>query len=952
MKGIRLILSALLIPLAFQAAANTYDNDIDTSRAATRRDNAPATVSVRQKHTTTQSTPVKKTSRTTTTNTSNRDVRNRTATVTPRNTTNVNRTVSDTRKPVSARTTVTPTVQSRNQPAKQISTRNATNTSRATINTATPSNRTTTRTRPTTTRARAGALARSATTAPDITTRDFQKCRTVFHDCMDEFCANKDTTLKRCACSSRVNEFDSTKKQLSKIEDKLLDFNQRLLVVNMDKEDATALFTPTEGELAYSDDDRSESKKMLDEIAKKLNTSFNDKNFDQNLNAISMSLNIDAAFDNVDSLMGASTTTKTGTALYNAALPVCREMAAEVCSESDLSIAESGYKMAIEQDCNTVSKSYATQMEQAQTKVKESSALLDMSRLDIHQQRNSDDILTCKSKMLEMLTDTTVCGTDMSKCLDISGQYIDPTTGEAFLTENLANLSTLIKRPDTNQTWTDTPGNEKFVAFLDGKKKFLEPAMENCQDISDYVWKSFIEDALAQIKLAQDRKLDDIRLSCTTLTTQCLSDAYDSISEFDSRALSTFGVMADKTANAMCSEINTACSALIDTIGDSEWSTGMTEIAADKTFETIINTCREVGRQCIIQTCKSTSGNFGLCTDIDTSINRKSIISRRACWDEVQECVASAGEKSINQIMTNIGYSESNSTVLLKKLYGDDIIKYNDNCTDDTPCPNLYAPIECTGCNEKIRILSEYIWGNCEHAPSTEFDTGITHNKIKIVSDQTQETLLSWFARNTNTQNKDDSCRDTTCGAGEEYYSGQDKCVSTDLFEAGTSRRMYCGATAGTTQNFYVFDGIKTLSNCCDTQTLIQDRYCCDSGFSASSTIDNNNSITICVPTEKSQAKYIRTINNQHIICIHEDSEQPLTREDETTLKCDGTLVLMKDGILYQEYDKPHTTKSGYTVSAEYYDGTGTRTYENNDGWSPASTPYRYTIKYTKTTNP
>lgn len=943
MKGIRLILSALLIPLAFQAAANTYDNDIDTSRAATRRDNAPATVSVRQKNTTTQSTPVKKTSRTTTTNTSNRDVRNRTATVTPRNTTNVNRTVSDTRKPVSARTTVTPTVQSRNQPAKQISTRNATNTSRATINATTPSNRTTTRTRPTTTRARAGALARSATTAPDITTRDFQKCRTIFHDCMDEFCANKDTTLKRCACSSRVNEFDGTKKQLSKIEDKLLDFNQRLLVVNMDKEDATALFTPTEGELAYSDDDRSESKKMLDEIAKKLNTSFNDKNFDQNLNAINMSLNIDAAFDNVDSLMGASTTTKTGTALYNAALPVCREMAAEVCSESDLSIAESGYKMAIEQDCNTVSKSYATQMEQAQTKIKESSALLDMSRLDIHQQRNSDDILTCKSKMLEMLTDTTVCGTDMSKCLDISGQYIDPTTGEAFLTENLANLSTLIKRPDTNQTWTDTPGNEKFVAFLDGKKKFLEPAMENCQDISDYVWKSFIEDALAQIKLAQDRKLDDIRLSCTTLTTQCLSDAYDSISEFDSRALSTFGVMADKTANAMCSEINTACSALIDTIGDSEWSTGMTEIAADKTFETIINTCREVGRQCIIQTCKSTSGNFGLCTDIDTSINRKSIISRRACWDEVQECVASAGEKSINQIMTNIGYSENNSTVLLKKLYGNDIIKYNE-CTPETKCENLYAPIECTGCNEKIRILSEYIWGNCEHAPSTEFNDTIKQNQIKIVSDQTQETLLSWFARNTNTQNMLDSCRDTTCGIGEEYYLALDKCVSTDLFEAGTSRRLYCGATAGTIQNFYVFQGNTPPSNCC--KTLIQDRYCCDSGFSASSTIDNN-SITICVPTEKSQAKYITTKENQHIICIHEGIEQPLTRKDETTLKCDGTLVLMKGGILYQNYEGDITTYTvGYKVSAEYYDETGTQTYDNNDGWSKE--PYRYTIKYTQ----
>jgi hypothetical protein len=310
--------------------------------------------------------------------------------------------------------------------------------------------------------------------------------------------------------------------------------------------------------------------------------------------------------------------------------------------------------------------------------------------------------------------------------------------------------------------------------------------------------------------------------------------------------------------------------------------------------------------------------------------------------------------------MANIGYNGNNSTVLLEKLYGDDIKEYDDSCTDDDNCTkdttytNLYAPIECTGCNKKIHILSEYIWGNCEHAPSTELNDTIKQNQIKIVSDQTQETLLSWFARNTNTQNKDDSCRDTTCGAGEEYYSDLDKCVSTDLFEAGTQRKMYCGAAAGTTQNFYVFDGYDKLSNCC--KTLIQNRYCCDSGFSASSTIDNN-SITICVPTEKSQIKYITTKENQttkekqHIICIHEGSEQPLTREDETTLKCDGTLVLMKDGILYQNYEGDINTYTvGYKVSAEYYDDKGTQKYDNDNGWSKE--PDRYTIKFTQTTNP
>ena len=119
---------------------------------------------------------------------------------------------------------------------------------------------------------------------------------------MDEFCANKDSQLKRCACSARIHEFDNTKKNLTDIEDKLLDFSQRLLTVSMEKEDAAALYTPTEGELAFNTPDKSKSKKMLDEIAKKLNNSFDSNEFDQSMNAISLSLNIDSAFDTVDSL--------------------------------------------------------------------------------------------------------------------------------------------------------------------------------------------------------------------------------------------------------------------------------------------------------------------------------------------------------------------------------------------------------------------------------------------------------------------------------------------------------------------------------------------------------------------------------------------------------------------------------------------------------------------------
>ena len=374
----------------------------DVARAAVRRD-ANANTSVRQTtgargtQTTKTTTQQKNTaSRTDTTQSG----RNRTTTVvkrTPEQTATNSRTVT-------SRTVV-------NAPTKKTSTRISERQSIRQSDSSTSRKSGTTRSRTATTRtaikkstgARATKkTARAATTERGVLSTNYTHCRDVFYECMDEFCATKDANLRRCACSSRAHDFDNMQSQFSKFEDKMSDFNQRLLMVNMDAEDVAAINTATEGEDAFYDtDDTTKSKKTLDAIAKKLNKTFGDTNgTSTGLGAITLSLNTDSAFDSVDSMMGASTTTKTGTALYSAAYPVCRDIAAEVCTEAELSLAQSGYKMLMEQDCNTVYKAYQSQADAARAKVFESSALLDMSRLDIHQRRNSDDILTCKKKML------------------------------------------------------------------------------------------------------------------------------------------------------------------------------------------------------------------------------------------------------------------------------------------------------------------------------------------------------------------------------------------------------------------------------------------------------------------------------------------------------------------------------------------------------------------------
>ena len=973
MKGIRLFFAVLLVPLAFQAA---FANDeVDTSRAATRRGTTNTVLSNRQKPNTSdaKATPQQSNPTSRTVNIGKSDPQpiqreRSTGKQTAARTGNVisrTGTTPQQNKSVSARTASSVQQRIPSSSSSRVATRASAPNQSGLVRSGVLTRAATGSTARKSARNRSATMARSGTTTPStidtIQSRNYSACRDIFFECMDEFCANKDSSLKRCACSARIHDFDKTKQQLSKIEDKLLDFSQRLLTVSMDQEDALAINTATEGEVAYAVDDTSKSKKMLDDIAKKLNASFDNSNFDQSLNAISLSLNTDAAFDNIDSMMGASTTTKSGTDLYRAALPVCREMALEVCSDDDLAIAESGYQLAIDADCNTVEKSYETQNDQARAKIKESSALLDMSRLNTYQERNSDDILTCKSKMLDMLTDTTVCGENMSKCLDYTGQYIDPTTGEAFLTENLANLNTLITRPAPDETWTKASGNDKFVLFLQSKKVYLEPAMENCQDISTYVWDAFIEDALAQIKLAQEAKLEQVRRSCTTLTAQCLDTANKNISDFDARALSIFGVNADKTVNAMCSDIKTTCTALMNASDEiivdgettNDWTQGITEITTDKTYETLLATCREVGKNCIIQACTDISGNFGLCTNIDTSINRKSIVSRRSCWAEVEQCVRDAGEQAIAQIMernkripedgnyTNFGH-------IYSTLYGDTIANLSettaladDNTQTCDPDSKTYRSFydwsddtETQPTNEfdwQVYRLTEQIWGNCEMEPTKNLTKTECTNRIIINDNQgNNETLLSWFARNTNTTDATDSCRDTTCGYGFTEHDG--KCVSNSEF---TGDGLYC-PESGDYHRITITnpnnDTKQTTSNCCSTiydgQSVQPIDYpghdnqdiCCINGaldtgekntnYAAPQGFDRLNNQTgtptvpaICRPSSNFGAKHFlvfsTTDTDYYCVCNNgDDCENPITSNAES-ITCNGRWVSVTNGNQY-----------------------------------------------------
>lgn len=695
----------------------------------------------------------------------------------------------------------------------------------------------------------------------EIKSKDYSKCKTVYWECMDEFCANKDTTLRRCACSSRIHEFDDIKQQLSDAEEKMVGFNQKLLTVGLDKEDALAISSATEGEKAFEQKDISESEKLLQKITKTLNSS-SDSKINSDLSAISLDLDMDSAWDSVDSMSGIATTAKSGLGLYNAAQPICLEMAREVCSDDEFSITENSYKLAIQQDCDTVAKAYKSKYTSAMEKIHESGALLDMARLNAYQQRNSDDVLTCKRKILEKLSEPAVCGEKLYRCLDITGQYIDQSDGSAFLSGNLYNLTTLLTTPSSTDTkWARVSGNDQFVKFLDSKKEYLESATEQCQDVADTVWKDFLEDALAQIKLAQNAKLEEIRRSCTKLIAECKTNALTSIEEFDAAAISTFKIMADTTANAMCADVQSACTALIDSsLGDETWSTAVASMTADITYDAIIENCTAVGRTCIMQKCGGTGGSFALCENSDSDA-RQSIIKMESCWDEVLSCVNQA------ENLQNINIPNTGSF--------NDAYKSCEN--DDFACQ-----------------IAHTIWGDCDKAYL---------NQNASINKSYTSSLLTWLADNTN-----DSCYASECPEGYEkdsYYPSYPENLPN--CPICTKKVKVVDSDTETDMN-HAIRVSNDIMNYCPGGCAAKDSWgnCCTNTIF----IDEDGT-KICVPTTAYKA-----VNVQTVQCTSTD---PYYCPDGSNKKI--TLYCVTDNDGYPKYDNNGaiTCGTGYWVLVDTY---------------------------------
>lgn len=357
-----------------------------------------------------------------------------------------------------------------------------------------------------------------------VTGAEYEQCKTAYFTCMDQFCQLKNDDYRRCSCSNRVFDLTEVRNVMQDANSQLTVFTENLDVVGMTAAQATAMKTASEGENALTAD-TSASKQLLQAIMNSIrgeDASVGGKYSD--LNSITLSFDTVNAFGTADA--GQIIATYNGQNLYNAVYPQCREAVRADCTDAQLQRAITAYLMAIEQDCNTVESAIESQQKAMKSAVRESSALLDLARVENRKNHNSSDMATCLTNVENAVLSEEVCGAGYHKCLD-NGEFIDVSTGAPIAgVENFYELGNLLKFADgvdaADQKLSKVTYNRTFVKNFEKKvKKFAEPALDKCTEIADTVWEEYLDKAMLDIYYAQQSKVSEIKQGCFDFVAAC-----------------------------------------------------------------------------------------------------------------------------------------------------------------------------------------------------------------------------------------------------------------------------------------------------------------------------------------------------------------------------------------------------------------------------------------------
>ncbi len=532
---------------------------------------------------------------------------------------------------------------------------------------------------------RAAAQSRATAVFSDVSKigGGYSTCRDAYATCMDQFCAAASDTYRRCYCSERFIDFRDTEDALDEAKVLLQKFeDNNLNAVDKTAAEVNAMYSASIGEAAIKND-TSAAQSILNEIGDLLSGKRKPNRQDSTLSMGVMSLDFSTEIGDVwgegggtsifDSGTGVDLTTLEGSDLYNASNKQCLQMIADSCdNKATLNMASSAYSIMISQDCNAYERSLNSKREAVLNTVRQAEKILREARLEEYRAHNSQDVNDCLSKVKSAITNEVACGANYKRCLDYSGKYVRPDTGEVIYSPTLFQLSDQIILSGNADVSDILAANPNYDKFLESKKMFANTALDSCRDIADVVWKEFKRSALVEISQAQDDLIEEVKMTCVNTMAECYDTQSGALKDFDTTTAKAAGALSVYAAKSMCQEKVTACAAL--------YSSGVGCSVDDK------------GKISNAETC----GLAALLAFVDTVDNVRVAESCETALDAYVKdlCTPTTGEKgypwrcrtltmgNVNQLG---GISQTSGANVIGNNFANMVAKFAvDNCSDPT----------------------------------------------------------------------------------------------------------------------------------------------------------------------------------------------------------------------------------------------------------------------------
>lgn len=402
------------------------------------------------------------------------------------------------------------------------------------------------------------SIARAATQATNTFGTGYNICRDAYFTCMDQFCATANTTYRRCVCSSRLTDIQDKERALSQAANQLQDFKDlNIEVIPKTAAEVNAMISASEGEssLSMTKNTTSETLAGISEIL-----SSNKSKSLSTLGTLDIAGDINQIWATTDLASGQAISNLTGESLYNAVHAQCSELVKANCGDNTtLQMVVSAYGMYIENDCTTLLNTLDSQLQKANSTIRETEREMNLARLENYNAHNSTSINDCIAQVRKDITADTACGTDYVHCLDITGRYLNRDTGEPIYSRDFYQLQ--------NQTSLDgdvltNPTNRMLVAELNRKRAFAENGLSTCRDIADEVWDEFMRQAITEIYQGQQAKIRDVKNDCLDTVNLCYDEQSESLKDFSNIKEELLLGSRLELSEELCQEKLYACSNL------------------------------------------------------------------------------------------------------------------------------------------------------------------------------------------------------------------------------------------------------------------------------------------------------------------------------------------------------------------------------------------------------